>query len=122
MGKIDTTKLKSSDSYRASTANERERICTGCGLSGWKGDLVPETIYGLNISEACNIHDWDYHFGKTIEDKHRADNVFLDNMLILIEQAGGWKKWFRRWRAMTYYSAVRDFGHDAFMSNKKLVK
>jgi len=81
---------------------------------------VPETIWLLDISEACNIHDWMYIAGSTIADKDEADRVFLNNMLRLIEAAGGWRlvQRLRRNRAWIYYQAVGRFGGPAFWSGK----
>ena len=37
----------------------------GCGPAGWKGKAVPETNYGIRISDACHVHVFD--FGKEDE-------------------------------------------------------
>ena len=83
---------------------------------------VPKTFWGLSINEACNVHDWDYHHGKTLEDKHTADRFMLFNMLIIIEAQTGWHqtalKPMRRRRAMKYYEAVVMFGAGAFWTGK----
>lgn len=101
---------------------ERNKICNGCGAANSKFDFVPDSIYGLKISEACNRHDWMYHFGKTIEDKEQADRVFLNNLLRLIEAQTGTLnrllKPLRRRRALKYYEAVVAFGGPAFWSGK----
>jgi len=98
---------------------ERFLICNGCGSAKAKFDFVPDTIYGLNITEACYIHDYGYHIGLTMDDKKAADTQFLQNMLTIINTKSAWiMKWPRRWRAMTYYSAVCDKGHDAFWHGK----
>jgi hypothetical protein len=110
---------------------EKSYICNGCGTRGWKGKLVPETIWGLNISEACNIHDWMYHFGDITNldvsnskvkylDKIRADNVFLANMYRAINNGTKWR-WLRRLRrnrAKIYYNSVVKFGKEAFERGK----
>lgn len=60
-----------------------------------------------------------YHFGKDISNKEKADRVFLNNMLRIIEEGSvNWLKPLRRMRAMKYYSAVKDFGGPAFWSGK----
>lgn len=106
-------------SYNEALPEVRAAI-NGCGSAGWKGDLVPDTIWGLCITPACNRHDWMYTIGETLEDKDEADRVFLNNMLRLIEAAGGWKilKKLRRNTAKEYYKAVHFFGGPAFWVGK----
>lgn len=106
--------------YRNLSKIERGKICNGCGTKGLGGLLVPDTLYGLSITEPCNIHDFMYHVGKTIHDKEHADRVFLDNMYRVISTGKNWRLlvWLRRQRAYKYYLAVREFGHDAFFNNK----
>ena len=107
-------------SYIAARPEVRRLVVNGCGPAGWKGELVPNTLYGLNVAPACDIHDWMYVAGETIADKHEADRVFLNNLLRLIEAAGGpgWLRWLRRRRARIYYEAVRLFGGPAFWQQK----
>ena len=101
------------------SAKDKARLCNGCGTKGLGGLLVPDTLYGLSIESACNIHDYQYHRGSTIEDKHEADRTFLNNMIRIIEAKSGiLLRWIRRYRAMSYYTAVRDFGGPAFWSKK----
>lgn len=112
--------LYSPASFRASSFETLTKVCNGCGAANAKFDFVPDTIYGLRISPACNIHDWMYHNGRTLEDKMEADRVMLNNILRLIKRD---KKWFRpkflmRRRALKYYYAVKYFGGPAFWSGK----
>ena len=118
-------KLKIPSGYNKLTLAQRKKICNGCGTSGWKGKLVPETMWGLNVSEACQIHDFMYHVGKTIGDKNTADKVFLFNLNRIIDTTSGMNSWLnplRRIRANTYYEAVKKFGKDAFLEGKKGTK
>lgn len=105
--------------YIATSEAEKKKICNGCGTAGWKGSIVPDTIWGLSITEACWIHDWMYYYGVTAADKFRADIIFLLNMLHLISKGSGFLKLPRRYRATTYYSAVVDLGESAFLSGKE---
>lgn len=106
-------------SYWEAGPADRAGICNGCGTKGLGGWLVPDTLYGLSITEACNIHDWMYAQGDTIADKEQADRAFLNNMLRIIESKSiRILLWPRRMRAMKYYSAVRDFGGPAFWQGK----
>lgn len=85
---------------------------------------MPDTVYGLNISAACCIHDWMYAEGITQEDKDVADSVFLTNMMAIIEHAAKRSLFarclapFRRRRCLLYYEAVRAFGLNAFLSSE----
>lgn len=111
--------LDSLPGYMELSEVERFVICNGCGAANSKFDFVPDTIYGLSITEACYRHDYAYHVGKTEADKKAADEQFLRNMLTIINtQSTSLLKWPRRWRAMTYYSAVCDKGHKAFWEGK----
>ena len=106
--------------YVAAPADVRRLVVNGCGTGGWKGALVPDTIYGLDVAPACNIHDWMYQAGSGIADKDEADRTLLNNLLRLIDAAGGpwWLRRLRRRRALVYYEAVRLFGGPAFWSGK----
>ncbi|MDL2268868.1 hypothetical protein LJC71_04930 [Desulfosarcina sp. OttesenSCG-928-A07] len=106
--------------YWSLTAEQKKDICSGCGPKGLLSWIIPDTIYGLRISHVCDIHDWMYAVGETIEDKESADRSFLNNMLRLIEvqNSWAWLAWLRRKRAGTYYNAVKLFGGPAFWAGK----
>lgn len=101
--------------------------CDGCG-SGWNKKLVPDTIYGLSIKEACCPHDHRYGVGGTQEDKDIADFELLENTLEIInnytiaKQVGRLDKLkcavyphlLARHRAITYYDAVVRAGGSSF--------
>jgi hypothetical protein len=129
--------LKAMPGFDQLSELDRFIICNGCGKANSKFDFIPDTIYLLPISEACDRHDFAYHIGKTEADREAADEQFLDNLLTLIEdhtrirlsQLQGWYygpmrgieytlRAARRWRAMSYYSAVRDMGGAAFWAGK----
>lgn len=107
-------------SYINASPEVLKAVLNGCGTAGWKGWIVPDTLYFLSITPACNIHDWMYTAGSTKEDKEEADRVFLNNMIRLIEEAGGpWLlKKLRRNRAYVYYESVSHFGGPAFWDGK----
>ena len=92
----------------------------GCGPGGFGDYLVPDKIWGLEIKPACQIHDYMYAMGYTVEEKQEADRVFMNNMLRLVDAAGG--NWLilalRRSAAAKYYRAVADFGGPSFWRNK----
>jgi hypothetical protein len=99
--------------------NIKEYICNACGPKS-KFDLIPDTIWFLDISKACDIHDYMYYISSAnIEDKKTADRIFLINMNELIER--NTKKYInifklkfknplyflRKARALNYYLAVK---------------
>lgn len=108
------------ESYWTLSKPFKKVIVNGCGPGGWKFDLVPDTIWGLNVREACDIHDFMYYLGSDNEDKDRADRVLLNNLNRIIEAKTRWKwlKSFRRRRAMVYYLSVKSFGGPAFWRGK----
>ena len=114
-------KLYAPSTYWDSTPEERSKSCNGCGAK--KGLDVPDSFYGLDISLACNIHDWMYQHGKTLADKYFADAMFRLNLTILIDEANynmvtNVLKPLRHGRASTYYKAVVLWGNDAYWTNK----
>ena len=98
-----------------------EHVCNGCGAAGAKFDFVPDTMYGLNISAACMVHDWEYFEGETNEAKDVADRRFLNNLNRLIDTypSNSGVKWLRRRRAVKYYWAVKHHGGPAFWAGKE---
>ena len=106
--------------YKKLSSCDKDRICNGCGSKGLGGIIVPDTLWGLSIEEACDIHDFMYARGKTIEDKKEADRVFLNNMqrIIAAKKSYAILTWLRRRRAKTYYEAVKYFGGPAFWCGK----
>ena len=110
-----------SPGYDLLTPEDRQMLLNGCGPKGAVVDLVPDSILGVSIREACNIHDYDYSQGKTWKDKKYADKRFLQNMGIIISAKENQWKWTRKLRmaiARKYYEAVRDFGGDAYCVGK----
>lgn len=111
-------------SYRDATPAERAEVVNGCGPGGWRLDLVPDDLLGLDITEACNIHDWMYHAGDCEQDRHEADRTLLSNLLSLIrsvyeEPDSSLAAYLtRREGAWVYYKAVSDFGHHSFWADK----
>lgn len=100
----------------------------GCGAEGWKVDVVPDAILGVNIQDSCRIHDAMYGLGVdgsgihgSHEHKKESDRVFLNNMYRQIEARKNqwkWTKKLRRWTAYRYYQAVVKFGGPAYWSGK----
>jgi len=93
-----------------------KEICNGCGARD--GFNIPNSLLGVSVSEACNVHDFMYDEGKTSEDRKFADEMFLQNMRELVSVGD----WFlireRRLLVLVYYWAVRLFGCKAFKKGK----
>lgn len=120
MDRVDKTALFAPAEYWKLTTEQRAEICNGCGPRGIGALLVPDTVWGLSITPACNIHDYMYHAGWTIEDKKQADRVFLNNMIRIVT---GRTRWcfllrLRLNRVLTYYGAVKNFGGPFFWAHK----
>jgi hypothetical protein len=100
---------------------QRKAICNGCGAGKLLGLVVPDNILGVNITEACDIHDFMYATGKTIGDKYLADRVFLNNMVRLILADKSDDLLLRKRRldgAQVYYDMVHRFGGPFYWANK----
>jgi hypothetical protein len=112
--------LYAPQSFIEASPEVRAAVANGCGAAGWKVDLVPDTLYGLDISDCCDIHDWQYREGETIEDKDSADRTLLNNLLRKINAVTTrrWLRWLRRKRALAYYQSVVEFGGPAFWADK----
>ena len=108
--------LWSPKSYRDATDEQRANVCNGCGPSGWKAHLIPETVWGLSISAACNIHDWMYSEGGKESDRVFADRMFLINMQRLVDSKSKLKvlRWLRHRRIKKYFFAVKEWGGNYF--------
>ncbi len=101
-------------------------ICNQCGPGGWKIDVVPDSILGIHIGEACNIHDWMYEFSeKRTKYKNIADKVMLDNCIRLIrakKKQWGWTRRLREKIAYGYYLGVKKGGGISFWENDDSIK
>lgn len=113
--------LYAPESYWKATPEERNKVINGCGASDWKGQLVPEKLLGLSVSESCNIHDWMYHHGEDDTDKEKADSVFLNNMQRTIDSHTNnyVLKKLRLRKAKLYHHAVSYLGGPAFWASKR---
>lgn len=85
---------------------------------GWKWDFVPDTVWGLSVRPACDIHDWMWAHATDIAGMDAGNRVFLNNMLRIVEARGGWLRRFRRRRCYAYYLAVAKFGSHHFWRGK----
>jgi len=93
----------------------------GCGPGGVGDWFVPDTVYGLCVTAACIVHDFQYAVGTTAWEKNEADEVFLDNLRWIVDQEGGFLRRLRRARIYVYYFMVSKFGKKAFESTAFIV-
>ena len=106
--------------YAVANDAAKAEVSNGCGAAGAAFDFVPDTIYGLRITDVCNIHDWMYHFGETWWDKLVADAVMLINTALkIIFNSNKWMTVPRLWRAATYFGLVFLKGDEAFWAGKE---
>lgn len=106
-----------------------KQIVNGCGPKEIGSYWIPNSIWGITIRIACDIHDFEYYVGETEEDKKSADLTFLNNMIRLIEDTE-YNKIFQKLRidkflkvlakrtAKKYYYFVSEYGGPAFWDNK----
>ena len=97
----------------------KERV-GGCG-AGKLGDLlIPDSLWGLNVTFMCKIHDYMYAQGKTEEEREVADRTFRNNLMrwVSFSTDSSFISWLRMRRAVKYYNAVRMFGGPAFWNGK----
>jgi len=99
----------------------------GCGPGDGIGDrLVPDTMYGLNVSEACRVHDWYYRFypEDTEDARAMADRIFRNNLLRIVraKTENPILRWLRERRCVAYYLAVRWRGGPAYHNDRNQSK
>lgn len=95
---------------------------TCCG-GGDRGDLlIPDSIYLLNISPACWIHDQMWALAEpTWADFHHSNNVFLENMRLINEAKSNFlMKIVRTPRIHVYHQSVNTLGALLFWKLKCL--
>ena len=100
----------------------RNKKYEGCGPGHLGNYFVPDTVWGLRITEACRIHDHEYEIGETMRDKRKADLHLYRNIVVLIYQGNTKDKDILRSRlkrAHMYYWFVKTFGRSAFYHNKE---
>lgn len=118
--------------------NKKEFIacCNGVGSpNGFWGKLtyhfIPQTIWGLPIRAAADIHDVEYTYPDNfyckkaaLKWKVEADKRFKYNIMRLIKKNTKWKwlKKIRYIRAKEYYWILKKFGEESFLANKSFTK
>jgi hypothetical protein len=111
-------KLYAPNTYWEASPEQKAQHCNGCGAKD--GIKVPDTFYGLDIKEACNVHDWMYKEGTTKADFLFSNAIFLLNLVVIVIDGSNWfTKTFRLLRATKYFVAVAVAGSGAFWKDKK---
>lgn len=87
-------------------------IVNGCGPEGFKFKL--DKVLGVNLFEACAIHDYDYFIGGTAKDRKRADLYFIINCMILTLEHDSWHNTYRLIGCCVFYGFVRVLGRKHF--------
>ena len=99
-----------------------EFLSYGCGPGGLGDWFVPDTMWGLSVTPACRIHDWDYRHSEGWGEEHRleCDQRLRDNCLIIVNGRSRSKvlRSLRRLRVKTYYYSVRLGGGKAYWSER----
>ena len=83
-------------------------MTNGCGREGVENVLVPDTIWGLDISPVCRVHDYMYIHADSLAEENYADAIFGANLIGIIQQKTSFPplKWLRLRRAYKYVDAV----------------
>ena len=87
----------------------KDKLLNNCGPGGPLNSVIPDHLLGVDISTACNIHDWTYLEAKNERDHRKSDYLFLENMKTNIrnESSDSVLKYMRYGLAYVYYGAVR---------------
>lgn len=104
-----TKVLKAPESYWKLSDTDKKTLLNKCGPNGPLNSVVPNDLLFLDISEACQIHDFTFLESKSLQDHKISDRLFLENQRILIEKntRNPALKWARHIGAFIYYSATR---------------
>lgn len=108
-------RLEAPSSYREASVEDRRALSSGCGPRtrfGLVSKAVPDHLLGVDVSEACEIHDWEY--ANAEEPRSVADARFHRNLTKLVDSRGGPLRWFRRCLAWWYYKAVAKHGEASY--------
>ena len=106
------------NSYLIATKKQLDKVCNGCGAEG--GIKVPNKMYMLCIVEACEVHDWMFHIGKTAADLDFANAMFDYNLRAIIKNNSSQPlRYLRLARSDKYSYMVEQFGEKAYWVNKE---
>ncbi len=63
-----------------------------CGPGGIWDRLIPDRLFGCDISEACWLHDWLWG-GPGGRTKWDCDNLFLIALITIVQRHAGGRRW-----------------------------
>lgn len=87
-------------------------VVNGCGPESWKFKI--DKILGVNLFEACAIHDWRYEQGGNRLARKRADQEFIVNCVALAVLASVPHLLWRMPLILLAYAFVRVGGRKSF--------
>lgn len=110
--------LSAPDGYWKLSDYDRNIICNGCGPGKWGSLIVPDKflLIGVDFKPACNIHDYCYY---SCVPKKKADNIFLENMTAIADEAWWGFRCIAQRFAFIYYLAVKYCGAGAYRNARK---
>ncbi len=71
---------------RAPEGFDPSQVVGGCGPGKWGDRIVPDSILGVDIGPACDIHDYCYLIGETEEERTNADIELFSNGFRILKQ------------------------------------
>ncbi len=109
MSKSPQNRLVAPADYWELTEDQKKQIVNQCGPDGPLNSLVPNSLFGLDISDECDAHDWMFVQAKNSRELKEADDVFLMNMKSKVREGTTLLPliWLRESLAHLYYAAVR---------------
>ena len=85
------------------------QYANGCGAKD--GIDVPDTIWGVDVSSACHVHDIMWMQAECYPDLIAANNEFVVNLKKICDlESNTFTGYFRRLRIATYSYGVDEFG------------
>ena len=99
-----------------------------CGIDKFGLSAVPDCIFGVNISAACAVHDYEWSEQNKVytwDYFHASNSRFLHNLLSIIDTCSTniFTRWLRRRSALIYYIAVdKTAGPLVYWAGHKLKK
>lgn len=86
------------------------KYANGCGAKG--GVKFPSTMYLIDISAACNIHDIEWKNSECYNDLIEANRRFNRNLKAITDKESGnmFTRWIRRMRVAKYVAGVELIG------------
>jgi hypothetical protein len=107
-----------------------QQVANGVGSdTSWTYHIIPDTIWGLDISPSAGIHDWDFtyplyfeHYNDGMRHFHNSNQRFKGNVFKQIKAGSLLCRIPRNLRLIEYMLILEksSISHNAFWSNKLL--